>query len=323
MAVLSTPVLTGSAAATGTSAAGQGPDRPTIRYTEYGIPHIIASDWEGLGTGYGYASARDNICTLADTYLMVNAQRSRHLGPDGRASPGQDQNTTSNLNSDLYFQRIKDNRVVERLLDKPAPDGPEPEVREAIRGYVQGYNRYLAERGVDGLTDPACRGADWVRPITELDVYRHAHAEIIMGSADPLLEGQVNAAPPGASATSAAPAAPDSPAAPGPSASRKQRPPATSPPPPPPASPPASPEEAAAKIRDAMAESRERAMGSNALAVGSQGVSGGTSMLLANPHFPWQGKNRMWQSQLPVAPACCWPTRTSRGRARTACGRAS
>ncbi|MFU0441646.1 penicillin acylase family protein [Streptomyces sp. CAI-155] len=294
VAVLSTPVLTGSAAATGTSAAGQGPDLPTIRYTEYGIPHIIASDWEGLGTGYGYASARDNICTLADTYLMVNAQRSRHLGPDGRASPGQDQNTTSNLNSDLYFQRIKDNRVVERLLDKPAPDGPEPEVREAIRGYVQGYNRYLAERGVDGLTDPACRGADWVRPITELDVYRHAHAEIIMGSADPLLEGQVNAAPPGASATSAAPAGPDSPAAPGPSVSRKQRPPATSPP------PPASPEEAAAKIRDAMAESRERAMGSNALAVGSQGVSGGTSMLLANPHFPWQGKNRMWQSQLTI-----------------------
>nr|MDT0526992.1 hypothetical protein [Streptomyces sp. DSM 41633] len=25
-----------------------GPDEPTIRWTEYGIPHIIASDWEGL-----------------------------------------------------------------------------------------------------------------------------------------------------------------------------------------------------------------------------------------------------------------------------------
>ncbi|WP_316755794.1 hypothetical protein [Streptomyces herbicida] len=39
-----------------------------------------------------------------------------------------------------------------------------------------------------------------MRPITELDVYRHAHAEIIMGSADALLDGEVNAAPPGASA---------------------------------------------------------------------------------------------------------------------------
>ncbi|MEU4269153.1 penicillin acylase family protein [Streptomyces sp. NPDC026092] len=273
VAVMSTMAATGSTAAVPdrpTSAVAEpAPDKPTIRYTEYGIPHIVASDWEGLGTGYGYAAAKDNICTLADTYLMVNAQRSRHLGPDGRASPGQNQNTTTNLNSDLYFQRIKDNGVVERLLAKPAPDGPTPEVQEGIRGYVQGYNRYLAETGVDNLSDPACRGAAWVRPITELDVYRHAHAEIIMGSADALLDGLVNAAPPGASV-----AAPRKPAS--------------------------SPATTAAKIRDAMAVSREQGMGSNALAVGSQGVSGGTSMLLANPHFPWQGKNRMWQSQLTI-----------------------
>ncbi|MBT2396207.1 penicillin acylase family protein [Streptomyces sp. ISL-100] len=272
MAVMAAVAVMSSLAATGSTATraaadGPGPDKPTIRYTEYGIPHIIASNWEGLGTGYGYAAAKDNICTLADTYLMVNAQRSRHLGPEGKTSPGQNQNTTTNLNSDLYFQRIKDNQVVERLLDKPAPDGPEPEVREAIRGYVQGYNRYLTETGVNNITDPACRGAAWVRPITELDVYRHAHAEIIMGSADALLDGQMNAAPPGAS---------------------------------PAAQPASSPAKTAAKIRDAMAASRQQSMGSNALAVGSQGVSGGTSMLLANPHFPWQGKNRMWQSQLTI-----------------------
>nr|WP_189959649.1 penicillin acylase family protein [Streptomyces violascens] len=266
VAVIGTMTAAGSPGA-GSSAAAQGPDKPTIRYTEYGIPHIIASNWEGLGTGYGYAAAKDNICTLADTYLMVNAQRSRYLGPDGRASPGETQNTTTNLNSDLYFQRMNDNRVVERLLDQPAPNGPEPEVKEAIHGYVQGYNRYLAETGVNNISDPACRGAAWVKPITELDVYRHAHAEIIMGSADPLLNGEVTAQPPGASA--AAPKA-------------------------------SSPEQTAEKIRDAMAVSRQQSMGSNALAVGSQGVSSGTSMMLANPHFPWQGKNRMWQSQLTI-----------------------
>ncbi|WP_456115046.1 penicillin acylase family protein [Streptomyces apocyni] len=276
VAVMSTLAATGSTV-TGAAAAEAGPEKPTIRYTEYGIPHIIASDWEGLGTGYGYAAAKDNICTLADTYLMVNAQRSRYLGPDGKASPGEKQNTTTNLNSDLYFQRIKDDRVVERLLDKPAPDGPEPEVKEAIRGYVRGYNRYLAETGVNDISDPACRGAAWVRPLTELDVYRHAHAEIIMGSADALLDGQVTAAPPGSAAT------------------------ATGQPAPPPAKTPAkSSAKTAAEIRDALAESRQQSMGSNALAVGSQGVSGGTSMLLANPHFPWQGKNRMWQSQLTI-----------------------
>ncbi|MFJ1704939.1 penicillin acylase family protein [Kitasatospora sp. NPDC088346] len=289
LAIVAVVALTGTAAAgspaAGPAAAAQGPDRPTIRYTEYGIPHIIASDWEGLGTGYGYAAAKDNICTLADTYLMVDAQRSRYLGPAGRASPGEGQNTTTNLNSDLYFQRINDNRVVERLIGQPAPNGPEPEVREAIRGYVGGYNRYLAETGVNNLSDPACRGAAWVRPITELDVYRHAHAEIIMGSADPLLDGEVNAAPPGASAAAPSAAAPQQPL---PSAEAPQR-------------PLPSAEETAARIRDAMAAARRQgSMGSNALAVGSQGVSGGTGMLLANPHFPWQGKNRMWQSQLTI-----------------------
>ncbi|MFD6349513.1 penicillin acylase family protein, partial [Streptomyces roseolus] len=184
VAVASTTAIGGAPA----GAAATAPERPTIRYTEYGIPHIIASDWEGLGTGYGYAAAKDNICTLADTYLMVNAERSRHLGPEGRTSPGQNQNTTTNLHSDLYFQRIKDDGVVERLLARPAPDGPEPQVEEAVRGYVRGYNRYLAETGAANLSDPACRGAAWVRPITEMDVYRHAHAEIIMGSVDPLLD---------------------------------------------------------------------------------------------------------------------------------------
>ncbi|WP_435972560.1 penicillin acylase family protein [Streptomyces sp. Qhu_M48] len=302
VAVMSTTAVAGAPAPV-SPAAVQGPDKPTIRYTEYGIPHIIASDWEGLGTGYGYAAAKDNICTLADTYLMVNAQRSRHLGPDGRTSPGQNQNTTTNLNSDLYFQRIKDDGVVERLLDRPAPDGPEPEVRDAIRGYVQGYNRYLAETGASNLSDPACRGAAWVRPITELDVYRHAHAEIIMGSADALLDGQVNAVPPGASAAATPAASPEkSSTATGAagttetgrtagttgaagSAGAAET---------------AKTAKTAKRIREALALSRQQSMGSNALAVGSQGVSGGTSMLLANPHFPWQGKNRMWQSHLTI-----------------------
>ncbi|MEW5351633.1 penicillin acylase family protein [Streptomyces sp. 16-176A] len=320
MAVMAAVALMSTTAVAASPADGEGGVEATIRYTEYGIPHITASDWEGLGLGYGYAAARDNICTLADTYLMVDAQRSRYLGPDGRASPGRDQNTTTNLASDLYFQRINDDRVVERLIDQPAPQGPEPEVKEAVRGYVRGYNRYLAETGVDHITDPACRGAAWVRPITELDVYRHAHAEIIMGSADALLDGEVNAAPPGAQSA----AAPSGPATANPSGAEAASPtgakstassgskaaspsgaeaaspsgskaPASSA-----ASPASSPARTAQSIRDAMAASARASMGSNALAVGSQGVSGGTGMLLANPHFPWQGKNRMWQSQLTI-----------------------
>jgi len=55
--------------------------------------------------------------------------------------------------------------------------------------------------------------------------------------------------------------------------------------------------DAGKKIAEKMAAARGSRNRSNALAVGSQGVSEGTSMLLGNPHFPWAGRNRMWESQ--------------------------
>lgn len=241
-------------------------DKPTIRYTEYGIPHIIASNYEGIGEGYGYAVATDNICALADIYLTVDAQRSRHHGPDGAAEAGYTRPTT-NLNSDLFFQRLKDDRTVEKLIELPPPDGPDPEVRQTISGYVKGFNRLLAETGVDGITDPACAGADWVRPITELDVYRHAHASVLMGSIDYVLDGVVNAAP------AVVPA--DSPAA--------------QPPP-----------DLAERTAELLTANHDKGIGSNALAVGSAGVADGKSMLLGNPHFPWYGKNRFYQAHLTI-----------------------
>ncbi|WP_203217769.1 penicillin acylase family protein [Nocardia terpenica] len=236
---------------------------PTIRYTEYGIPHIIASDFFGLGKGYGYASASDNICILADIYLTVDAQRSRFLGPDGVASAGYLKHT-SNLNSDFFYQRIKDDHTVERLVDQPAPYGPDPEVKEIVRGYVDGYNRYLTETGVNKISDPACRGAAWVRPIDTMDVYRHVLSSAVMGSAEPVLDGEVNAAPP------------------------------------PSVLPTGVSAEVARKISDEMAAAHEHGIGSDALAAGSEGVASGTGVLLGNPHFPWQGRNRMWQSQLTI-----------------------
>lgn len=55
----------------------------TIRTTEYGIPHIEAKDFASLGYGYGYSVAKETICTLADTYTTVRAQRSKFFGETG------------------------------------------------------------------------------------------------------------------------------------------------------------------------------------------------------------------------------------------------
>src|SRR5437588_8724968 len=81
----------------------------TIRTTTHGIPHILADDFAGLGYGYGYSLAKDNICVIADSYVTVDGQRSRYFGPDGSYTVGGNGSVNNNLNSDFFYQRIIDN----------------------------------------------------------------------------------------------------------------------------------------------------------------------------------------------------------------------
>lgn len=144
----------------------------TIRYTEYGIPHVVATDYRQLGFGQGYAAATDNMCSLAQTMLTTSGTRSRYLGADANPGSGLSRART-NLASDLYFQGVDDTGVVERLIARTDRMGPTAEVREAVAGYAAGVSEFLRE---NRITDPACRGAAWLRPMTELDVYRHLYA---------------------------------------------------------------------------------------------------------------------------------------------------
>src|SRR5688500_3254442 len=121
------------------------------RRTAHGIPHIKARDFGGLGYGYGYSFAQDNLCVMADQYVTVRGERSRFFGPDGTWSLRGNGTTNRNLDSDFFFKRIIKRRDVERLMAQPPPNGPRPEVRQAVRGYVAGYNRYLADVGVANL----------------------------------------------------------------------------------------------------------------------------------------------------------------------------
>ena len=100
-------------------------------------------------------------------------------GPSGRSSsapraPGTDGRPVPNLESDFYWQWLIDRDLVGQELSASPPVRPIPEVRALVRGYVAGYNYYLAKTGVANLPDPRCRGKDWVRPITERDVYLRA-----------------------------------------------------------------------------------------------------------------------------------------------------
>lgn len=164
-----------------------GEDGATIRRTSYGIPHVRAADHRNLGLGLGHAFAEDNACMMADIVVTLSAERSRWFGPDATTEAGD-----TNLVSDLYHQRINQSGVVERALAQPSR-----QARELVRGYVTGFNRYLAKTGVANLPDTRCRGAAWVRPITELDVWRRVHQIAGLTGGEGLQEAVVAAQPPG------------------------------------------------------------------------------------------------------------------------------
>ena len=145
--------------------------RARISTTSYGVVHVQAADLAGVGFGHGYALAVSDICTVADRWVTVRAERSRFFGVEGAREGWQ---TVTNLQSDFYWQRLIDSDLVGKELSHPPPMGPIPEVRELVRGYVAGYNYYLQQTGAARIPDPRCRGKPWVRPITERDVYLRA-----------------------------------------------------------------------------------------------------------------------------------------------------
>jgi acyl-homoserine-lactone acylase len=60
----------------------------SITRTTYGIPHITARDWRGVGYGVAYAYAEDNLCLLAEEIATVGGERSRHFWPENKATLG-------------------------------------------------------------------------------------------------------------------------------------------------------------------------------------------------------------------------------------------
>ena len=165
-----------------------------IRRTAFGVPHIKAEDMGGIGYGYGYASAQDNVCEIADRLLTVSGERAKFLGPG---------DNDANVVSDLYHRRIIQSRRVEDLLNGPSgsPNTPTREALALAEGYAAGYNRHLRESR-DKIADPRCAGAAWVREITALDFWRHMY---VGQTVDGFFAPTTTAAPPGADRAAIAP----------------------------------------------------------------------------------------------------------------------
>ncbi|PWK66830.1 acyl-homoserine-lactone acylase [Streptomyces sp. CG 926] len=263
-ATAAVPQASAAAAPDDLTAAGGGLSA-VIRYTENGIPHILARDYAHLGFGTGWAQAADQVCVLADGFVTVSGERSRWFGPD--AAPDLSlSSATKNLSSDLYFKGVRESGTVERLLATPAPAGPTEDLKELMRGWAAGYNAWLAQ---NKITDPGCKGAAWVRPVTTADVAARGFAVSVLGGQGRAVDGLTAAQPPGAAGS--------------------------------PTGPTASPQEtgpaAAAEAAREFFDTGRYDMGSNAVAFAGSTTASGRGLLLGNPHYPWQGGRRFWQFQ--------------------------
>ncbi|MFD3538147.1 penicillin acylase family protein [Streptomyces sp. NPDC058662] len=254
-----------AAATAATDREGPGPSggglSAVLRYTENGIPHILARDYAHLGFGTGWAQAADQVCVLADGFVTVAGERSRWFGPDA-ATDGSLSSAGRNLSSDLYFKGVRDSGTVERLLATPAPAGPSGNLKELMRGWAAGYNAWLAQ---NKISDPACKGAGWVRPVTATDVAARGFAVSVLGGQGRGVDGITAAQPPAPAARTAVPETVD-------------------------------PERAAAAAKEFFDTARYD-RGSNAVAFNGSTTANGRGLLLGNPHYPWQGGRRFWQSQ--------------------------
>lgn len=146
-------------------------------------------------------------------------------------------------------------------------DAMDTDLQSVIRGYAAGFNTYLDTVGVDGVSG-WCNGADWVRPIDEYDLAAYYKSLTFRASLDNFVDMAYTAAPPDPSADAG------------------------------------TNESSMAAIGDGFdrlaGTSTTAPLASNAWAIGPDRTLDGDTMLMGNPHFPWQGALRFYEVQLTV-----------------------
>lgn len=185
------------AALLGLSACASAPLQETAKYevsitrTQFGIPHITATDFASLGFGAAYTRAQDNVCLLADTYMSFAGERSKYFGADGDALIGI--RPAKNIDNDIFQLAVTDKAALRAAFSKASPD-----YRALVDGWVAGYNRYLRDHR-DSLP-VACAGKPWVREITTDDVLVSFNTFSILSSSALFAKQIATAAPPAATA---------------------------------------------------------------------------------------------------------------------------
>jgi acyl-homoserine-lactone acylase len=231
-----------------------------IRRTTNGVPHITGNTPADVAYGQGWASGEDHGCTLIDQILKVTGSRSAALGPGAEGE---------NVDGDFAWRAIGIAEIAAADFENASSD-----VTEQFEAFTAGWNDQLADVGGDRLTG-WCSGADWIRPITAVEVYSYARSIALQASSSAIIDFIGSARPPAAE----------------PAAMRRRS---------------GMPRESATIDLDEFAAAElglvaDDGLASNGWAIGKDRVVGNEGgLLLANPHFPWEGELRFTEVQLTV-----------------------
>jgi acyl-homoserine-lactone acylase len=244
-----------------------GPDGPvaTIRRTTNGIPHIRAENLESAAFGMGYAQAQDLVCHLADAFVKARSERAKYFGP------GPDD---INIINDFSY-------LAQRIRSGAGADfaAMTDESRAMVLGFTAGYNKYVRETDPADLP-PECRNGPWVFEIEPEDLVALYRLVAQYASGDLFATGAVFiAVPPGVNPTPAPVAAVKDPAV----RELFQQTPMLA-------------RQHAGERKDYV----DTGLASNAWGIGSDMSENGRGALLANPHFPYTGVRRFFESQVTV-----------------------
>jgi acyl-homoserine-lactone acylase len=142
---------------------------------------------------------------------------------------------------------------------------PRP-VRELLDGYAAGFNGYLAKTGA-GHIQGWCAGQPWITRVSPAALLAYESDLAIQDSGAGFLRAIVTAQPPGAALTALR-------------------------------IPGAEVAQQASPVLGRSAAAPQTA--SNGWAIGGARSADGRGIILANPHYPWQGPLKFWECQLTV-----------------------
>ncbi len=239
-----------------------------VTRTAMGIPHIEAPGYRGIGYGYGYAQAEDNLCLIADEFVTLRSERAKFFGRDGSWGIRANGARAGNVDSDFFWKHLLREEDIDRI--RAASD---IEAVYASEGYAEGYSRYVREikAGKHPGRHASCRDEPWVTEITTRDMYVRYYRLSLLASSSVFMAQIGSAQPPAAGGVSGSQSMP------------------------------------LEQMIDLMRENRDQIpfaeplpIGSNMYALGREATRTGQSMLFVNPHFPWEGPERLWLAHMTI-----------------------